>query len=63
MEKIQLVEKQANPRDAIVSQLKLTETGERLHSEALVGFVHPAEGVMNNVSAGQLDEMLKLSGK
>ena len=63
MEKIKLVEKQANPRDARVSLVKLTETGERIYSEAMVSFEHSAEGLMSNVSAGQLDEMLKLSGK
>ena len=63
MEKIKLVEKQANPRDARVSLVKLTEVGERIYSEALVSFEHSAEGLMSNVSPGQLDEMLKLSGK
>ncbi|GAA0410710.1 hypothetical protein GCM10009133_19020 [Cocleimonas flava] len=63
MEKIKLVEKQANPRDARVSLVKLTEAGERIYTEALVSFEHSAESLMSNVSAGQLDEMLKLSGK
>lgn len=63
MEKIKLVEKQANPRDARVSLVKLTETGERIYTEALVSFEHSAEVLMGNISAGQLDDMLKLSGK
>ena len=63
MEKIKLVEKQANPRDARVSLVRLSETGERIYTEALVSFEHSAEVLMGNISAGQLDEMLKLSGK
>ena len=46
-----------------MSLVKLTEVGERIYSEALVSFEHAAEGLMSNVSPGQLDEMLKLSGK
>ena len=63
MEKIKLVEKQANPRDARVSLVKLTEVGERVYTESLVSFEHSAEGLMSNVSSGQLDELLKLSSK
>jgi len=63
MEKNKLVEKQANPRDARVSLVKLTDVGERVYSEALVGFEHSAEGLMSILSAGQLGEMLKLSRK
>ena len=63
MEKIKLVEKQASPRDARVSLVKLTEVGKRIYTESLVSFEHSAESLMSNVSSGQLDELLKLSGK
>jgi len=63
MEKNQLVEKQANPRDARVSLVKLTDTGKRVYSEALVSFEHSAESLVNNVSSTQLGDLLKLTGK
>lgn len=61
MEKIRLVEKQANPRDARVSMVKLSKAGERVLSEALVSYQHCADELLQRLDAGQRDALLKLT--
>ena len=63
MEKNKLVEKQANPRDARVSLVKLTEVGERIYKESLVSFEHSSEELVSNITDSQLSDMLKYSEK
>lgn len=63
MEKIKIVEKEANPRDARQSLVKLSETGQRLYEEASVSFAHCADGLSGNLSEQQLAKLVELSGR
>lgn len=63
MEKIGLVEKEANPRDARQSLVKLSRTGERLYKEASVSFGHCAESALGALSARQLETLIELSDR
>ena len=61
MEKIHLVEKEANPRDARVSLVKLSKKGTRLFRDATVGVEQAAESLMEPLNAKQLDKLLELT--
>lgn len=63
MEKNKLVEKEANPRDARQSLVKLTKTGERLYKEATVSFEHRAKLTLEPLSGNQLEKLIELSSK
>ncbi|MGQ8364141.1 MarR family winged helix-turn-helix transcriptional regulator [Glaciecola sp. 1036] len=60
MEKIGLVEKQANERDARVSLVKLTSTGESLLKNATVTFEKKAETLLKNLTDKQTSSLLNL---
>jgi DNA-binding MarR family transcriptional regulator len=60
MEKIKLVQKQANPRDARVSLVKLSRTGEQVFRDALVSFEDSAGSLLQGLDDGQLAEFLEL---
>ncbi len=60
MQKIKLVEKETNSRDARVSLVKLSSTGERAYKEASVTFGHCAEALTEQLSANQLDTSIEL---
>lgn len=58
MEKIGLVAKEANARDARQSLVRLTETGRRLHGEARISFEEIAGELTQNLSPEQLELLL-----
>lgn len=61
MEKIGLVKKQANPRDARVSLVKLTKGGRKTFANAAVSVGHAAGELSNPLSAKQLTEFTRLT--
>ncbi len=63
MEKIKIVEKEANPRDARQSLVKLSKTGQRLYKEASVSFEDCASGVLDSLSENQQEKLVDLIGK
>jgi DNA-binding MarR family transcriptional regulator len=63
MEKIKIVEKEANPRDARQSLVKLSVTGQRLFKEASVSFEHCSNSLMENLSENQQEKLIELSTK
>lgn len=63
MEKMGLVQKEANARDARVSLVKLTDSGQRLFTEALMSFEQTAEALAKPLEAKQLEQMLILTKK
>lgn len=63
MEKIGIVEKEANPRDARQSLVKLSKTGQRLYGETNVSFEHCANGLTESLSENQLKKMVELSAR
>lgn len=63
MEKIGIVEKEANPRDARQSLVKLSVAGQRLFKEASVSFEHCANGLLEHLSENQQEKLFELSGK
>lgn len=63
MEKIKIVEKEANPRDARQSLVKLSKTGQRLYKEASVSFEDCASSVLGSLSESQQEKLVELIGK
>ena len=63
MEKINLVQKEVNPRDARVSLVKLSDTGKQLLEDALVSFEHSSETLMKPIEGKQVSQLLKLIEK
>lgn len=63
MEKIRLVEKEVNPRDARVSLVRLSDAGKQLLKDAMVSFEHGTETLMQSLSAAQVQQFLKLAEK
>ena len=61
MEKRKLVEKEANARDARVSLVKISRTGERIYKEASVSFEHSAQFLSERLSEKQLTTLLEFS--
>lgn len=59
LEKIGLVEKELNPRDARVSLVTLSESGQQVYEDAKVAFSDAACSVFSSLSTTQLG---KLSG-
>lgn len=59
MEKIKLVEKEVNPRDARVSLVKLSGTGKQVFDDALVSFRESAEFQLQSLDAGQVEKFLQ----
>ncbi|WP_438862282.1 MarR family winged helix-turn-helix transcriptional regulator [Neptunicella sp.] len=60
MEKIKLVEKQQNSRDARVSLVKLTPTGQQVLTEALESFKQSAQSATQTLDTAQLEQCLQL---
>lgn len=60
MEKNHLVQKESNPRDARVSLVKLTNTGEQLLAEATISFEHTAERILMPLSSKKIDRFAQL---
>lgn len=63
MEKIGIIEKESNPRDARQSLVKLSKAGQRLFDEASVSFEHCAKSILAPLSAKQLDKLIELSSR
>lgn len=61
MEKNRLVQKEANPRDARVSLVKLSKTGERVLKEAFVSFEDSANTLFKTLDSRQLAKLLELT--
>ncbi|MFL0796894.1 MAG: MarR family transcriptional regulator [Cellvibrionaceae bacterium] len=60
MEKIGLIKKESNKRDARVSLVKLTPAGERLLSDAAVTFEQKSEQLLKNLNQKQLETFNKI---
>lgn len=63
MEKIGLVEKEENPRDARVSLVALSTAGKKIYEEAQVSFAQASSGIFESLSPKQinaLDEILTI---
>jgi len=60
MEKIKLVQKEINPRDARVSLVKLSEVGEQIYSEAAVSFEQSADYILKPLTVNQISNLSKL---
>lgn len=63
MEKIGIVEKEVNPRDARVSLVKLSNTGQKLYNDASVSFDECAKALLSPLSETQLTNLTDLSSR
>lgn len=63
MEKVGIVEKESNPRDARQSLVKLSKAGQRIFKEASASFEECAENILKPLSDKQLEKLIELSGK
>ena len=63
MEKIGLLQKEQNPRDARVSLVKLNETGQTLYQDASISFDEFAKSKLSALSKNQLENLTDLSNK
>lgn len=63
MEKIGLVEKQANQRDARISLVKLSGSGKQLYDDALIGFDQVADKSLMQLSVRERTSLLALLSK
>lgn len=61
MEKIGLVQKEKNPRDARVSLVKITETGVQMLADASVSFERSAEKLFATIETPQLEQFAQIS--
>jgi DNA-binding MarR family transcriptional regulator len=59
MEKIGLVEKQSNPRDARVSLVKITEAGRRIYGEASDTLNSHSERLLGRMEDHEITSLLK----
>ena len=60
MEKIGLVTRETGHRDARVSLVKITATGEQILEDATVTLNHRSEQLLKNLGAGEADTLLAL---
>lgn len=60
MEKLHLVEKESNARDARVSLVKLTAVGETLYKDAWQSFNYSSEQFSHHLTNDQLNELIPL---
>ena len=60
MEKIKLVSKESNKRDARVSLVKLTKTGQQYLQDALVSFEQVSESLTKSINGQQVNQLYKL---
>jgi DNA-binding MarR family transcriptional regulator len=63
MEKTRIVEKEANPRDARHSLVRLTKAGQRLFEEASTTLEHVADDLLGNLTQAQLEKLVELNGR
>ena len=60
MEKRHLVEREANPRDARVSLIKLTRAGKNLYRDAFTTFQFCADALTQNLTEKQVNTLSEL---
>jgi DNA-binding MarR family transcriptional regulator len=60
MEKIGLIEKEENPRDARVSLVAFSKAGERVYEEAQISFQHASTALFEPFDSKQLDTFSEL---
>jgi DNA-binding MarR family transcriptional regulator len=63
MEKIGLVLKEANPRDARVSLVRLSSAGGSLHADASKTFGYAAQELLDPLTDRQLEQLVELTGR
>lgn len=63
MEKLHIVEKEANPRDARQSLVKLSEAGQQLFKDASASFEDCTAQMMSQLSDKEIDKLMSLSAK
>lgn len=63
MEKIGIVEKESNPRDARQSLVRLSKVGQRLFEDASVSFEDCSKSILQSLSENQLKKLIGLSSK
>ncbi len=63
MEKIKIIEKVTNPRDARQSQVRLSKAGQRLYSEARISFEHICSELVGSLSQSQQEKLLEFYAK
>lgn len=63
MEKIKLVSKESNARDARVSLVKLTKTGEKLLLDALTSFAEVSDYLLSGLNSKEVMQLQKLLAK
>lgn len=63
MQKNHLVQKEVNARDARVSLVQLSETGEELYSYAKVSFEQCSDDLLKSLSNKQVTTLLKLTAR
>ena len=63
MEKIKLVEKEKNARDARVSLVKLSKVGKKILKESLITFEQASSNFMKNLTKNETQHLLKLMVK
>ena len=63
MEKIGLVKKEENPRDARVSLVRLSKAGAQLFEDASVSFGHSADSLVQAIDDGQLKQVAQVVEK
>lgn len=61
MQKIKLIKKQRNPRDARVSLVKLSDAGQEILSDALVSFEQVSGDLLKGLKSKQIKQFLKLA--
>ena len=60
MEKIGLVEKEENPRDARVSLVSISKVGKRIFEEARISFEHASVAFFEPLDPKRFDELAEL---
>jgi DNA-binding MarR family transcriptional regulator len=63
MEKIGVLQKEQNPRDARVSLVKLSTAGETLYQDASISFDSFAQSKLAALSKKQLETLIEFSNK
>ena len=59
MEKIGLIKKEINTRDARVSLVKITSSGERILNDAMLGLEEVSNSILQNVTNSSLHKSLE----
>ena len=60
MEKIKILEKEINPRDARQSLVKLSKVGQQLYKDATISFEHCCENLVSQLTQSQLKKLIGL---